>query len=458
MLSTPDAAQCKKQCVRNPHCHAAEFSLLGRGCTLYNPTCIPEVRYRRRFAHDHALFISEQRRPPPITVQDLRSMMTPLPSSRSPEARAARVAGPLLSGASAVEVAREAAAANVTLPEGCGAALRKQPAQPSGLAPMGSNWIPEPAPSGSYRSTPVSVTEEDLRVMGVHAYVSPRHRFIFFAIAKVACSEWIRMFDRLWGHADFDAYAAHVPAAPHFRFEERTRGRLLMRDLGTARATAIMNDPTWFKAVLFRDPAERLLSAYLDKFVEHHSYYSKVFRQQSRMTFAELVDRVSKPQAEPPDGVGAATNVHWRAQLVVHHLFTFLHKLDFVGWASAQHAKKLLQRRGLWEQYGATGWSRGGTSHESFMGGRVGGDGHQTGARRRMDKYMTPELRERIRRAYAIDYGAFDAIGLRPGGEPVSGAAWQPRSARCPGPRHGGGVPWGCQPGLGIPPQCAKWN
>jgi len=38
-----------------------------------------------------------------------------------------------------------------------------------------------------------------------------------------------------------------------------------------------MNDPTWTKAVFFRDPAKRLLSAYLDKFVKNRDYSVTVF-------------------------------------------------------------------------------------------------------------------------------------------------------------------------------------
>lgn len=39
------------------------------------------------------------------------------------------------------------------------------------------------------------------------------------------------------------------------------------------RATDILNDPTWTKGVFLRDPAERLLSCFLDKIV-HRKYAS----------------------------------------------------------------------------------------------------------------------------------------------------------------------------------------
>jgi len=45
-----------------------------------------------------------------------------------------------------------------------------------------------------------------------------------------------------------------------------------MKKLGEVEATAMMNDPTYKRVVFLRDPASRLLSAYLDKFVREREF------------------------------------------------------------------------------------------------------------------------------------------------------------------------------------------
>jgi len=42
-----------------------------------------------------------------------------------------------------------------------------------------------------------------------------------------------------------------------------------VRGLSLEESTAIMNDPSWKRVLFLRDPAHRLLSAYMDKVVEH---------------------------------------------------------------------------------------------------------------------------------------------------------------------------------------------
>ena len=45
--------------------------------------------------------------------------------------------------------------------------------------------------------------------------------------------------------------------------------------------------------VFFRDPLERLLSAYLDKFVHGNHYSLRVFDSNVQLTFAEFVAKVT---------------------------------------------------------------------------------------------------------------------------------------------------------------------
>ena len=57
---------------------------------------------------------------------------------------------------------------------------------------------------------------------------------------------------------------------PHFRNDKP----LFNKIMNEAQATALINDANWTKFVFFRDPAERLLSAWLDKFANGNRYRS----------------------------------------------------------------------------------------------------------------------------------------------------------------------------------------
>eukprot|EP00756_Hemistasia_phaeocysticola_P067174 Hpha_TRINITY_DN9774_c0_g1::TRINITY_DN9774_c0_g1_i2::g.10349::m.10349 len=128
--------------------------------------------------------------------------------------------------------------------------------------------------------------------------------------------------------------------------------------------------------------------------------------------------------------------------------------MNFVGWSNGAHARLLLKQLKLWEKYGASGWSRGQAGSDAFMGGAHGKDGHQTQARNQKSEYLTASVMKRIARIYELDYTVLKTVGLVPGGPPTTGARWQPRSVRCPGPFHAAGIPIACHPGPPIPATC----
>ena len=103
---------------------------------------------------------------------------------------------------------------------------------------------------------PVELAPGEFRGATRMLYADPVHRIAFCAIPKVACTEFIRLIYRLRGDAQWWT-------EPHFRSDAPT-----LMSLGRDDANAILNDANWTKAVFFRDPAARLLSAFLDKFVD----------------------------------------------------------------------------------------------------------------------------------------------------------------------------------------------
>ncbi|KAH8051752.1 chondroitin 4-sulfotransferase [Aureococcus anophagefferens] len=105
---------------------------------------------------------------------------------------------------------------------------------------------------------PLSYREQELRYAQHHMYVDVKHKLLYCAVPKVACTEFMRLFFRLKGENQNQRWKGD----PHFRQDKP----LFNKIMNVTTATALMNDPTWTKFAFWRDPAERLLSAYLDKF------------------------------------------------------------------------------------------------------------------------------------------------------------------------------------------------
>ena len=94
---------------------------------------------------------------------------------------------------------------------------------------------------------------------------------------------------------------------PHFRPDKPVLNKVATPE----EATHAMNDRNFTKFVFFRDPAERLLSAYLDKF-EHGSRYRvgyglRIFKdpKMNFSGFVERIERVNKRRSNP-DGLHPA--------------------------------------------------------------------------------------------------------------------------------------------------------
>lgn len=263
-----------------------------------------------------------------------------------------------------------------------------------------------------------------------HFMFIPEAKLIFCGVPKVGFSEWLKFFRYTWGARD---YLSH----PHLK---RDREEFLVGSLSIEKAEELLNDPSWTRAVFFRDPAERLLSAYLDKIVGE-GYTKKEFniKNPDMLSFPDFVDLVTEKgrDCSSTHGLHPCTNPHWKPQTMICGLDHLLPNFNFIGNFGhiAEHTKFLLQRVGFWDNYGAT--FRDARNQESkaktnkkcmvaapinganntFFGFNQGGPSkavvHATGSSGKLDKYYTPELLAKVREAYALDYAIWDDIKLR---------------------------------------------
>lgn len=146
-----------------------------------------------------------------------------------------------------------------------------------------------------------------------HSYCcsAPKAKLIFCGIPKVGVSEWLKLFRRLTGAGDYLSF-------PHYK-QDLTEFHL--SSLPLKQAEAMLTDPSWTKAVFFRDPAERLLSAYLDKIVGE-GYTQKFFNIGSGddpnptvLSFEEFVNLTAntiRKNKHDRKGVHYRSDPHWK--------------------------------------------------------------------------------------------------------------------------------------------------
>jgi hypothetical protein len=245
------------------------------------------------------------------------------------------------------------------------------------------------------------ITDADRGAFSHHVFVDARHRFIFFTIPKVACTQWIQLFRRLKG-------ATNWRDDPHFQPD-----RPYLSLLPVEQCERILNGSGWLKAAFFRDPVERLVSAYLDKFVYRKSYIIAQTGFGDRTpSFEEFLSFVLDPNqdAAQPRGLHLETNPHWRPQSLVGNIGQFADRLDFVGHFDRLHedTSRILRRLDLWDDYGATGWGPNGTNAMFEVNDAV----NKTDARVQIERYLTSQQFKRVRQAYHQDYDMFERLGL----------------------------------------------
>jgi hypothetical protein len=277
-----------------------------------------------------------------------------------------------------------------------------------------------------------------------HFLFIPEAKLMFCGVPKVGISEWLKFFRFSWGAGDYLSY-------PHLKND---RLEFMVQSLSLEKAEELLNDPTWTRAVFFRDPAERLLSAYLDKIVSE-GYTQKAFyiNQPTVLSFPEFVSLVSEKDRNctSPRGLHPCTDAHWRPQVLTCGLDYLLPHFDFIGSFDhlSEHTRLLLQRVGLWDDFGATfkdtnnlkkdgrqvklkcrvpppvrgekhapsGFNQQGPSSAAL--------GHATGSRNLFDSFYTPELLATVREAYALDYAIWDDMKRRPASDVANGSDLQ---------------------------------
>jgi hypothetical protein len=293
--------------------------------------------------------------------------------------------------------------------------------------------------------------------------VLEQHKLLFFTTPKVGCTVWKQLFRRVAGLTDWQMPSSeednnHPPLTnhqnpQHLPHNPLRNGLTYLYHYPPDVADAMLTDPTWTRAIFVRDPKERLLSAYLDKAVSERQYMMrkccpkadrpriqrrKGQRQKQRQRPAAVPQSpkqakmhqllqcwtTSSPQqlsglqqqqqqVVPPlplsefvdTVVPACPDPHWQPQSA-HISDNVWSTINFVGHMDAVEtdAAALLQRTGLWDDFGAHGWGGNGDG-----GGSMFHDTrsvyHATDSAHRLREYYNTEALEKVvERLYRSDY------------------------------------------------------
>jgi hypothetical protein len=220
------------------------------------------------------------------------------------------------------------------------------------------------------------------------------HKLIFFTIPKVGCTVWKQLFRRMMGHADWSSQDDQS-GLPH---NPKTNGLVYLHDLDMDRANHIMTSPEWTRAMMVRDPKQRLLSAFLDKSVrnDHRHIIDRCCP----------VDHACVTGAQTVPGFlklcGRCHDDHWRPQndRVDAKFWPYVDEVLHVENAAAD-AERLLKTIGAWEQYGASGWGKTG---QSAIFQRGDGGEHSNFVEWQVWKWYTPAIEQQVVQFYQQDY------------------------------------------------------
>jgi len=142
-------------------------------------------------------------------------------------------------------------------------------------------------------------------------FIVPEHKLLFCYMEKVACTNFNNLFATLRKHYNDSFIPTHgsygwyqsVPWLLGYNIEDLEH---------------ILADPSWHKAVFYRDPVERFVSAYRSK-CEHvdtdgEFVCNRAFGNGSA-SFETAVERIARLDARPDFDPDNTMNVHFQRQL-----------------------------------------------------------------------------------------------------------------------------------------------
>mmetsp|Transcript_14603 Transcript_14603/g.21717 ORF Transcript_14603/g.21717 Transcript_14603/m.21717 type:complete len:352 (-) Transcript_14603:33-1088(-) len=256
------------------------------------------------------------------------------------------------------------------------------------------------------------VTDHDYSLQ--HFWLANKeHKLIYLSIPKVACTTMLQLFYRA---ANISEWNSNNMVDIHYN---KKNWKIYAKDqLSKSEFQSVMNDPEWTRAVMVREPKQRILSAYLDKYILHNNYSNKIRADGKFASFVEFVDstqvdtQMILKKSEPKySSAHHLQNVdpHHRPQLLFFQ--KFFPYMNFVAdFKNAEkHIKDLLVKVGMWDSYGKSGWGKNGDK-AIYQKDAMLVEQHSTNSEALYSLFYDRELEKKVEKSYEIDYIHFPDI------------------------------------------------
>lgn len=236
--------------------------------------------------------------------------------------------------------------------------------------------------------------------------VIEEYKLIFFTVPKVGSTEWKLLFRKMMGMPPIS------PSLP-IRYTQKpgTNNLTNLASYSLREAEIMMNSPDWTKAVFVREPKERILSAFLNKFVRDKFY----FRQHccNNLIDTNAINMCNRMIKEANFGyflkrTQNCKDFHWGLQAEVLDE-KWWPSINFVGYmhSTANDTKRLLESlvsvkngASAWENVGNSGWGEDG--YGGFM--QDNSARHGNGAQNKLRTFYTPEYESFVEKYWAKDW------------------------------------------------------
>ena len=238
--------------------------------------------------------------------------------------------------------------------------------------------------------------------------VIPSYKLLFFTLPKVACTEWKLLFRKMlhlptWSE-DVPLQKLHDPSYNQLYY---------INNFTTSQAQEMLTFKDWTRAVIVREPKERVLSAFLNKFVQEPQFFlNKCCQAHFFETETEHIQCKEKKTQGDFEYFLKRTldcrNPHWTPQTEAIDT-KWWNQMDFVGYmhSVANDAETLLKsienvenHTTAWDDYGKTGW--GSQGNTAFMVRDTAH--HATNAHDKLRKYYTPCLEMFVEKHWAVEW------------------------------------------------------
>jgi len=237
--------------------------------------------------------------------------------------------------------------------------------------------------------------------------IVPEYKLVFFTLPKVACTEWKLLFRRMYGlpewPEDVKLIELHDPAKNDLMY---------ISNYTMQEAQEMLTGEGWTRAVFVREPKERVLSAFLNKFVEEPTFYVQKCCQE-KFFHLDAEREQCKSKKQEGDFVYFlnrtldCSNPHWTPQVDAIDN-KWWKQISFVGYMDhvADDAEKLLKQirsskgTSAWDDYGKSGWGSSGTN--AFMVRDTAH--HATNAHDKLRKYYTPCTERFVERNWETEW------------------------------------------------------